>query len=152
MTCVIRALIFKMVIYCCGSSKGNSVEDHCWDVKLFPFLGGRHYFINHFISFLKCPLCLGLTGGLKKILLHKSLFSESLQISCKIACIVGSSFFLCNTIFKAWMISQKKLGFPLIRFFCNIINLFRSWSTNPKVTVQSFFAYWPCLLLGFISL
>lgn len=92
-TCVIGALIFKMVIYCCCSSKDNSVEDHHRDVKLFPFLGRSHYFINHYFSFQKFPLCLGLTGGLKKRLLHKSPFSESLQISCKIACVVGSYFF-----------------------------------------------------------
>lgn len=77
MTCVIRALIFKTVIYCCCSSKHNSVEDHHWDVKLFSFLGRSHYFINHFFSFLKCPLYLGLTGGLKKRPLHKWVFSES---------------------------------------------------------------------------
>lgn len=98
-TCVIGALIFKMVIYCCCSSKDNSVEDHHWDVKLFPFLGRSHYFINHYFSFQKFPLCLGLTGGLKNRLLHKSLFSESLQISCKIACVVGSYFFALQYCF-----------------------------------------------------
>lgn len=99
--CVIRALIFKMVIYCWCSSKGHSMEDHHWDVKLFPFLGSSHYFINlfFFFTFLKCPLRLSLTGSLKKRILQKSLFFESFQIFCKIACIVGSYFFCFTMLF-----------------------------------------------------
>lgn len=49
------------------------------------------------------------------------------------------------------MIGQQRVCLSSSKiFFCNIINLLKSWSTNPKVTVQPF-GSWTCLLLCFIS-
>lgn len=99
MTCVIRALIFKMVIYCCRSSKHNSLEDHHWDVKLFSFLGRSHYFINHCFFLPEMPFVLGFNWRLGKETFTQIMFSESFQISCITACILGTFFFALQYYF-----------------------------------------------------
>lgn len=123
-TCVLRAHFFKMVIYCFCSLKDNSVEDHHWHVKLFPLLGRNDCFINHYFSFLKCPLCLGLIGGLKKDIFLKvcnSLIKYPVRLWHKNNFLFGSWWFwfflLCSTIFKARMISQKRACFSSSKIF-----------------------------------